>query len=411
MSSWLGNILGRSAPSTSIKEDDASRTISSSTSAQGRMAGTSVERVSSGDLSFLRDVPDKFNLENLSDDIGHFQITNVTEGQLVFDEVSSDQKPTSLQKVYRAMTRDAEQREIYRRGIDQVRTLLLKKYDQSAVDRFDKHFSYRMWAGKPLTVRALKAFMEQEDVLREGGVNISTLGATAKNLEELKEGLPTEHEKRDYRIIGGGKVPSAPKTDYSFPILPIKRSWFETAANTEDLKKGREAGVEEAKKAILDLIPNETTKKHVEHLFNCHFATKIEKKEILTVEQLSGFIDDAIKMRNNENKMLGGFYSAITTAKNAGEDIVNAAIKFFQEAYHEAGIVAGAAVVANAEAGVNDPITALAKVIAAGTLIAAENDTERIGTALMEHFVATPAATPQTSITSRVLKFFTFGIY
>ena len=356
-------------------------------------------------LSDLMSKSDHFEIKgSLSSHPGGNSVADVTAQ-------GGDHAPGLLQRAYRAASRNQSQKDEYRRGMENVRALLREKYDQHAVVRFDNHFAYRRWAGKPLTIRAFKVFIHKEEELRQGTVNVSTEKKGVDKLEDLNNKLFVEKDKQEWSIIGGSKVPSAAKTDYAFPFLPIKRSWFEFSANAEDLKKGREAGIDEARKAILGLVPNKTTKTHVEHLFNCHFAAKIEKKETLTVEDLSLFIDDAIKIRDNENKILGGLYSACVTAKDAGEDVTVAVYNFLKSSYHALGIAAGAAVVANAEAGVNDPIAALVKGLAAVSLVTAENDTERIMTAVAEHFVATPAAAPQTSITSSVLKFFTFGLY
>ena len=356
-------------------------------------------------LSDLMSKSDHFEIKgSLSSHPGGNSVADVTAQ-------GGDHAPGLLQRAYRAASRNQSQKEEYRRGMENVRALLREKYDQHAVVRFDNHFAYRRWAGKPLTIRAFKVFIHKEEELRQGTVNVSTEKKGVDKLEDLNNKLFVEKDKQEWSIIGGSKRPSAAKTDYTFRLLPIKRSWFEFSANAEDLKKGREAGIDEARKAILGLVPNKTTKTHVEHLFNCHFAAKIEKKETLTVEDLSLFIDDAIKIRDNENKILGGLCSAYLTAKDAGEDVTAAVYNFLKSSYHALGIAAGAAVVANAEAGVNDPIAALVKGLAAVSLVTAENDTERIMTAVAEHFVATPAAAPQTSITSSVLKFFTFGLY
>ncbi len=359
-----------------------------------------------------------YNLADLCGLAGHFQITGSTyhkENESYYRVHANaihhdlENKPNNVVRAIRVVVRDQAQRDAYRDGIRNVRLLLLKKYDQNAVDRFDKYFSYRMWAGKPLTVRALNSFIADEDNLRQGTVNISTIKTSESTLECLQKDLQPAVQGEN-EIIGGSKKPEKMKK-YSFCFLPIKNSWFMSAADAVDEKKGREAGVAEAKRAILELIPNKTTQQHVEHLFNAHFAAKIDKKEPLTVRELSAFIDDAIKMRDNENKILGGLYSAATTAQQNGQDVKKALCSCLKDAYPAAGIAAGAAVVANAEAGVNDPITALAKGIVAGSLVTTENDTERILTAVAEHFVASPAAASQGSITSSVLKFFTFGIY
>lgn len=354
-----------------------------------------------------------FNLDELDRLPAHFEITG--SGTEItckeFRDEEKSQAPSSLRKAYRAMSRTQDQQEHYRQGIRNVRSMLLEKYDQNAVDRFDKHFCYRMWAGKPLTVRALKVFIEQEDDLRQGGVNVSTLAVGAESLEQLRERLSAEDAKRDYRIIGGGKVPSAAKTDYSFPFLPITRSWFAATADNEDEKRGREEGIDQARKAILSLIKDPTTQQHVEHLFKARFAAKIKSKETLTVTEISGFIDDAINIRNQENGLCGVVYQVANSAKDAGEDTANAVYNFLKGTYHAVGIAAGAAVVLDQERNTNDPIMGLAKGLAAGTLVATENDSQRILTALAEHYIATPATAPQTSITSRILKFFTFGLY
>ena len=437
MSSWLGNIFGFGSSLSRASDVDVGERPSSSVLQEGEMrSGVPVVQVQSSPRSSQemtwREVDGQegadlkgavvvqqnvvspsFSLDILGNFSDHFEITgsgdNITCKE--FRDEEKSQAPSSLRKAYRAMSRTQDQQENYRQGIRNVRKMLREKYDQNAVDRFDKHFCYRMWAGKPLTVRALKVFIEQEDDLRQGGVNVSTLAVGAESLEQLREKLPAEDAKRDYRIIGGGKVPSVAKTDYNFPVLPITRSWFAATADNEDEKRGREEGIDQARKAILDLIENRTTQKHVEHLFNCHFAAKIEKKETLTVKELSSFIDDAVKIRNNENGMLGGLYSAAHTAQESGDDVTQAVYKFLKNAYHDLGLAAGAAVVLDQERNTNDPIMGLAKGLAAGALVASQNDTERILTAAAAHFIATPAAAPQTSITSRILKFFTFGLY
>ena len=253
----------------------------------------------------------------------------------------------------------------------------------------------------------MKEFIDQENEIRLGEVNISTIATGANSLEALKGALPSKKSEGGHHIIGGDKTPSPPQKTY---FLSIKHSWFERAED-EDRRKGREAGVSEARKAISDLIPNETTKTHVEHLFNCHFATKIEKKETLTVKELSTFIDAAIQIRDSENGMLGRLYATARTAKDNGEDVGKAVYDFFKSAYHALGLAAGAAVVLDQERNTNDPIMGLVKGLTTGALVASETDTERILTAAAEHFIATPAAAPQSSITTSVLKFFTFGLY
>ncbi|MBM3856571.1 MAG: hypothetical protein FJ390_01245 [Verrucomicrobia bacterium] len=373
-----------------------------------------MDRASSGNSAWTNVPDDRFS--NLISKPDHYEIkgslTACTNGELSRElRVEGGTKPPSfLQRGYRAITRTQGQSDAYRNGIENVRELLLQKYDQNAVARFDNHFAYRRWAGKPLTVRAFKVFIAKEEELRQGSVNISTEKSAVRNLEGLKEKLSMD--KKEWRVIGGSKVPSAAKTAYSFPILPIKRSWFEFSADAEDLKTGREAGISEAKTAILNLIPNETTKKHVDHLFDCHFAEKIKSKEPLTVKELSSFIDAAIKIRNSENGMLGGLYSAVRTANDNGQDAGQAVYNFFKTAYHDLGLAAGAAVVLDQERNANDPIMGLIKGVAAGTLVASESDTERILTAAAERFIAaSTAAAPQTSWTSWLLKCATFGIY
>ncbi len=443
MFSSIGKILGWSSAQSESSDVEAAESRSSSVLQQGEMGnGTLVVEVGENSSKLVRHSQDSvgkfpdigsssqheiqivdvdsetaqattFNLDELDRLPAHFEITG--SGTEItckeFRDEEKSQAPSSLRKAYRAMSRTQDQQENYRQGIRNVRSMLLEKYDQNAVDRFDKHFCYRMWAGKPLTVRAIKVFIEQEDDLRQGGVNVSTLAVGAKSLEKLREKLPAEDAKRDYRIIGGGKVPSAAKTDYNFPVLPITRSWFTATADNEDEKRGREEGIDQARKAILSLIKDPTTQQHVEHLFKARFAAKIKSKETLTVTELSVFIDDAVKIRENENGMLGGLYSAARTAQDSGEDVTQAVYKFLKSAYHDLGLAAGAAVVLDQERNTNDPIMGLAKGFAAGALVASENDTERILTAAAEHFIATPAAAPQTSITSRILKFFTFGLY
>jgi hypothetical protein len=324
--------------------------------------GISVEQVES--LDNLHDVPD------------HFQITGTDDSEskkILLNQIHRDHDqspPSSLTKGYRAMMRNRNQKDSYRHGIDKIRVLLLEKYDQNAVDRFDKHFSYRMWAGKPLTVRALKEFIYYEDKLREGSINIDNIKLRDQSLEHLRDVLSADSNKKEYRILGGGKVPDAAQSrEYCFPILPIARSWFATAANDEDLKKGRKVGASESIKVILTLVDNETTKNHVEHLFNAHFSEKIKKGEPLQVMELSSFIEAAIKIRNNESGMLGGLFSAVTTAKNNGEDLTNTIYNFLKGAYHDLGLAAGAAIVLDEERSTNDPIMGLVKGIAAGTLV------------------------------------------
>lgn len=356
------------------------------------------------------------SLEQLLKNPDHFEIEgrdfNCNDGLQGITAKGDGKTSFFLGKSYRALSRTHVQQEKYRAGIENIRVLVNEKYDQNAVERFDNHFAYRRWAGKPLTIRAFKVFIRKENELRQGSENISTISTQVKNLEELKARLPTEKEKSDYRIIGGSKVPSADKTDYAFPFLPIERSWFEFSTNAEDKKKGRESGIEESKKAILGLIEKPITKQHVEHLFSATFAAKIKSKEPLTVKELSSFIDNAIKIRTNEERIFGGLYAAVTTVGNNVQDIGDAAYNFFKDTYHNVGIAAGAAVVLEQERQTNDPIMGLAKGLAAGTLVAAETDTQRILTALAQHYIATPAAEVSSpSITSRVIKFFTFGLY
>ena len=356
-------------------------------------------------------------LSNLMSKSDHFEIkgslSSHAGGNSVADVTAQggDRAPGLLQRAYRAASRNQSQKDEYRRGMENVRALLREKYDQHAVVRFDNHFAYRRWAGKPLTVRAFKVFIQKEEELRQGTVNVSTEKKGVDKLEDLKNKLSVEKDKQEWSIIGGSKVPSAAKTDYTFRLLPIKRSWFEFSANAEDLKKGREAGIGEARTAILDLIPNTTTKTHVGHSFDWYFAEKTKKGELLTVKELSSFIDKAIKIRDSENGMLGGLYSAAHTARDSGEDVATAVCNFLQGAYHAVGVAAGAAIVLDQERNTNDPIMGLAKGIAAGTLVATESDTERITTALTAHFIAVSAPASQSSINSSVLKFFTFGIY
>jgi len=373
-----------------------------------------MDRASSGNSAWTNVPDDRFS--NLISKPDHYEIkgslTACTNGELSRElRVEGGTKPPSfLQRGYRAITRTQGQSDAYRNGIENVRELLLQKYDQNAVARFDNHFAYRRWAGKPLTVRAFKVFIAKEEELRQGSVNISTEKSAVRNLEELKEKLPMD--KKEWRVIGGSKVPSAAKTAYRFPILPIKRSWFEFSADAEDLKTGCDAGIDEAKTAILDLIPNETTKKHVEHLFMWTFAEKIKKQETLTVHELSSFIDKAIQTRDHESGMLGELYSVANSAKDSGQDARQAVLNFLKTTYHAIGVAAGAAVVLDEERSTNDPITALVKGLAAGTLVATESDTEKILTAVTEHLIAAPtAAAPQTSWTSWLLKCATFGIY
>jgi len=373
--------------------------------------------INSQNSSTWSDVSDK-RLDNLISQPDHYEIKGFLN-QSVGDNTSSskikvegsEKSPNILQRAYRAASRTQTQKDAYRNGIENVRELLREKYDQNAVKRFDNHFSYRRWAGKPLTVRAFKVFIEKEEELRQGSMNVSTEKQGVEKLEDLKEKLSAD-DQQDYRIIGGDKVPSADKTDYWFPFLPIKRSWFEFSANAEDEKKGREAGIDEAKKALLDLIPKEkeTTRKHIEHLFNARFAAKIQSKESLTVSELAVFIDDAIKIRSHENGICGVVYQVATSARDQEGDIAAAICNFLKGAYHAVGVAAGAAIVLDQERNTNDPIMGLAKGIAAGTLVANETDTEKILTAVTEHLIATSEA-PASSWTSSVLRFFTFGIY
>lgn len=380
-----------------------------------------MESISSG-ASVPSNVPDQ-SWNNLMGQDGNVEI----KGKVSLDsdgspsaevEVGGDKKSSNiLWQAYRSVTRSSSQKESYRQGIENVRALLREKYDNNAVERFDNHFAYRRWAGKPLTVGAFNVFIAKEEELRQGSVNISTLGQNAKKLENLQGSLSADKQNQKDRIIGGSKTAVAAKTDYAFPFLPIARSYFSFSANAKDVRKGHEQGIAEAREAILNLIvgnnnnQNQTTRIHVEHLFNCHFAAKIEKKETLTVRELSTFVDDAIKMRDDENGIFSGLYRAVTTAKDRGEDTLAAASKFLKETYHAMGIAAGAAVVLDQERSTNDPIMGLVKAIGAGSIVAAENTSERILTAIGLYFLGTPAAASETSITSSVLKFFSFGIY
>lgn len=442
MSSWLGNIFGWGSSSTqaplpakkndnpvslpqegrtgdgvsvTLVEEDRSRLTVSSSS--GANEFSNVDSGSSHQVKIVnrnQDAPKEqsktFSLDNLDDFADHFEITANTRGDISckeFDKDPKDKIPSTLDRFRRAANRTLAQKEAYHRGIMQVRDLLIQEYDDNAAERFNNYFSYRIWAKKPLTVRALKEFIDQENELRLGEVNISTIATKAGSLEDLKRELPSKKSEGGHHIIGGDKVPSPPEKTY---FLSIKHSWFERAEDA-DRRKGREAGVSEARTAILDLIQDPTTKSHVEHLFDSHFAVKIEKKETLTVKELSTFIDAAIKIRDSENGMLGGLYSAARTAKDSGEDVSAAVYKFFKTAYHDLGLAAGAAVVLDQERNTNDPIMGLIKGLAAGTLVASENDTERILTLAAEHLLPAAAPASQTSITSSVLKWFTFGIY
>lgn len=426
--------FGSSPPKVESQDINAE---SVSLSALGKKAtggmedGVSVEQVASGQRLSLdgdgtwKDVSERtsaslkkmeplgFNLETLHAFPEHFEITGDHEGKILCNNIhkdAHDQVPFSLQRAYRAAKRTQTEKDAYLRGMMNVRKLLIDKYDQNAVDRFDKHFAYRISVKKPLTVRALEAFLDEEDNLRSGTVNVSNIGAgltTKSKLEELKIALQPRGLRDQRLIIGGGKTEKA----YQVSFFSIRSSWFESAANAEDVRKGDAAGISEARAIILGLIPNPTTQKHVEHLFNCHFAAKIEKKETLTVKELSTFIDAAIQIRDSENGMLGGLYSAARTAKDNGKDVGTAVYGFLKSTYHALGLAAGAAVVLDQERNTNDPIMGLIKGLAAGTLVATEDDTERILTLAAEHLIPAAAPASQTSITSSVLKFFTFGIY
>ncbi len=351
-----------------------------------------------------------FSLDNLDDFADHFEITANTREDISckeFDKDPKDKIPSTLDRFRRAANRTLAQKEAYHRGIMQVRELLIGEYDKNAVERFDNYFSYRISAKKPLTVRALKEFVDQENELRLGEVNISTIATRADSLEALKGALPSKKSEGGHHIIGGNKIPSPPQKTY---FLSIKHSWFERAEDA-DRRQGREAGVSEARTAISDLIQDPTTKTHVEHSFDWYFSEKTKKGELLTVKELSSFIDKAIKIRDNENGMLGGLYSTAHTARDSGADVGAAVINFLKSSYHAIGIAAGAAVVLDQERNTNDPIMGLAKGIASGAVVASENDTERILTAIAEHFIGSSAPAQQSSWTTTALKFFTFGIY
>ncbi len=443
MSSWLGNIFGSGNASIQQAPAPEKSDVSSLLNEEGKTAeGISISQVerfptkeighrsdisemphaNSGSSHQLAIVDNKnrskeslslLSLADLDNVAEHYEITadiheNISYHQ--FHRDTKDQAPSLSQRFYRAATRTQSQQEAYHRGIMKVRELLRKEYDTNAVDRFDRYFSYRIWAKKPLTVRALKQFVDQENELRLGEINISTLSGEASSLEELQQSFPSAKSEEGYHIIGGNKVPAPVKKAY---FLWIQHSWFETAED-EDRRKGREAGIEEAKNAILDLVSrdeNNLTRKHVKHLFDCHFAIKMDKKEALTVKELSTFIDAAIKIRDREGGLLGGLYAAARTAQDQGEDVSAAVYDFFKTAYHALGLAAGAAIVLDQERNTNDPIMGLVKGIATGALVASENDTERILTAAAMSLISAPTASSQGSCTRSILKFFTFGLY
>ncbi|MBX9576937.1 MAG: hypothetical protein K2W97_00500 [Chthoniobacterales bacterium] len=356
-----------------------------------------------------------FNLETFDHFPGHLEITGSSDGKIIcnqFHEDHHDQAPSIFQRGYRAMMRNQTQRDGYRRGIENVKSLLLDKYDQNAVDRFDKHFSYRMWSGKPLTVRALENFIDEEDDFRRETLNISNVEENKKpaTLEGLKTELGGAGSSRDSRlVIGGSKEKASPREQKRevTPFFPIVRSWFESAANVEDIRKGDADGIAGSLKMILDLLPKDEThmREHVENLFNISFADQLKTGKPLKVKDLSSFVDKAIQIRNAESGVLGPLRILMEEVSEEGADVAAVVGKFVKGSYHALGVLAGASIILDQTRNTSDPIALVLKGIFSTGVVASETDTQRILTAAMLHYVGSSPAT-QASWTSRIAKIF-----
>ena len=87
-----------------------------------------------------------------------------------------------------------------------------------------------------------------------------------------------------------------------------------------------------------------------------------------------------------------------------GADIAEMAKDFVASGYHDLGMIAKAAIVLHSTENTSDPIAVVLKGLFATALAATETDTEAILTAMMLHYVATPAQRPTWS--SHITKLF-----
>lgn len=289
-------------------------------------------------------------------------------------------KPTglgsSLKMAWRSVCRlfSSEERNANRDGMKEVKKFLLTKYDTFAVERFDKHFAWREYTGKPLTVRALKVFLVDEEKRSKASFPLPPLSDHLKSLENLENSLPQSHNNpldanNDRRNI------SAPKSDEKDEVHPLKErsfvmaiydSSFSSAADAQAIRDANKAGIQAVKEEIMKVLSNEREKKAVEAIFNQSFESKIEKGEPLTVAELRSILDQAIKERNDADSII----SRVMKLGHEKLEQVSADISTF---FSNIGLGLETAAVAKVAIDADNPIVGAIEAAATTAALAAED--------------------------------------
>lgn len=295
------------------------------------------------------------------------------------------EKPTSLQ----VLRRGNKERDAYRRGMEQVRNLLFEEFDSNAVERFDKEFAYRYSYGKPLSIGALKVFVEHEKELRTKGVfDITKVALSQNTLEDLKGKIA----QQEGSIVGVShtKMPQAPQK-YWFPVLT---SWFESRAEAEDLREAKQAGVIEARHMIEVALAGHYGKEKILASFDLKFVTGTTEAETsvkveLTVKTLTSFVDASIQARDDADSLWFQLNELETVTEDAIKKIAlgykNRIMSAMNDKVAEGAHLMEVALLLKSTASASNITTMVAKDVIIGGTLATLSPRERLVTLLLAH--------------------------